>query len=184
MPEKPKMEKVTTSRVSKTKKSLGKKLGETFLSADFGTVVENCVTEVIIPAIKNLLYDTLIGGLEMSLWGEIKGGKDRRRDGPYISYTNYSKGKKQDTRPVRRATRNVDDIFFDSKTDAYNVFDNLCAAIERYGEVSVADLNDLTGVAGEFTDAKYGWTSLAQAEVKRYREGYLLVLPSVVSLED
>lgn len=179
--------KVVEGGVSKQKKSLGKKLEETFLSASFGEVIADCVTEVVVPSVKNMLYDAISGGFQMLLWGEIKGGKDGRR-GPYIDYagrSRYSTGSsKRDDVPFKKAHRNIDNIYFETRGDAYNVLDNLMAAVDKYGEVSVSDLNDLIGEPGEFTDTKYGWTNLSRAEIKRYRNGWLLVLPNVVPLEE
>lgn len=178
-------EKIIEGGATKRKKTLGEKISKTFLSADFGEVIDNCVSEVVVPAIKNLLYDTLLGGLEMTLFGEYN-PRGSKRSGPYIDYTGRSgkSRRREETRKISYARKNIDDVFFDSRTDAYNVLDNLCAAIEKYGEVSVADLNDLIGEPGEYTDNKYGWDSLSKAEIKRYHEGYLLVLPSVISLDD
>ena len=182
-PTKKQIQKVTTGQVSKRKKSLGSKFGETFLSADFASVIDNCVTEVVVPAVKNLLYDALIGGLEMTLWGELN-HRSSSKSGSYIDYSARKKSN-QKTRPsVSRLRKSFDDVFFDTKSDAYAVLDNLCSAIERYGEVSIADLNDLLGEVGEFTDNKYGWDSLSTAEIKRYKDGYLLVLPPVIPLDD
>ena len=178
--------KVVEGGVSKQKKSLGKKIEETFLSATFAEVIADCATEVVIPAVKNMLYDAISGGFQMLLWGEIKNGTNARR-GPYIDYAGRSRysttSSKRDDPPFKKAHRNIDDVYFETKADAYNVLDNLMAAVDKYGEVSVSDLNDLIGEAGEFTDNKYGWTNLSRAEIKRYRNGWLLVLPNVNPLE-
>ena len=49
--------------------------------------------------------------------------------------------------------------------------------LEKYGMVSVADLYDLVGVTGNYTDNKYGWTNLSNAEIVRVRDGYQIKLP-------
>ena len=49
--------------------------------------------------------------------------------------------------------------------------------IDTYGNVSVADLYDLVGKSSEYTDNKYGWTNLRNAEPVRVRDGYMLKLP-------
>lgn len=175
--------KVVEGGVSKQKKSLGKRLGETFLSATFAEVIVDCANEVVVPAIKNMLYDAISGGFQMLLWGEIKKTTDGRR-GPYIDYAGRSRSSRREDIPFKKAHRNVDDVYFETKADAYNVLDNLMAAVDKYGEVSVSDLNDLIGEAGEFTDTKYGWTNLSRAEIKRFRNGWLLVLPNVGPLEE
>ena len=54
--------------------------------------------------------------------------------------------------------------------------------IDTYSMVSVADLYDLIGVTGNYTDNKYGWTNIRNAEVVRVREGYLLKLPKALPI--
>ena len=49
--------------------------------------------------------------------------------------------------------------------------------LETYGVVSVADMYDLVGITCNYTDNKYGWTNLRNAEPVRVRDGYMLKLP-------
>jgi hypothetical protein len=55
--------------------------------------------------------------------------------------------------------------------------------IERYRMVSVADLFDLVGESCSFTDQKYGWTNLRNAEVVRVRDGYMIKLPKALPFD-
>ena len=47
-----------------------------------------------------------------------------------------------------------------------------------------ADFYDIVGVTSEFTDNKYGWTSIRKAGIKPVREGFLIVLPRTRVLDD
>ena len=49
--------------------------------------------------------------------------------------------------------------------------------IDTYDVVSVADLYDLVGKSCNYTDNKYGWTNIRNAEPIRVRDGYLLKMP-------
>ena len=49
--------------------------------------------------------------------------------------------------------------------------------------VSVADLYDLVGISGNYTDNKYGWTNLRNSDVQRVRDGYLLKLPKALPFD-
>ena len=49
--------------------------------------------------------------------------------------------------------------------------------------VSVMDLYDLVGITGQYTDNKYGWTNLRNAEPVRTRDGYMLKLPRAIPLK-
>ena len=55
--------------------------------------------------------------------------------------------------------------------------------IEHYGIVSVADLYDLVGITGSYTDNKYGWTDIRTAQVVRVRDGYKIKLPRAIPLD-
>ena len=55
--------------------------------------------------------------------------------------------------------------------------------IANYGLVSVADLYDLVGINGSYTDNRYGWTNIANAKVVRVPTGYMLKLPKVMPLD-
>ena len=57
--------------------------------------------------------------------------------------------------------------------------------LDQYKLVSVADLYDLVGISGDYTDNKYGWTNLRNARVERlrYEDGYILKLPKALPLD-
>lgn len=55
--------------------------------------------------------------------------------------------------------------------------------IDTYGNVSVADLYDLVGKSCEYTDQKYGWTNIRNAEPIRVRDGYMLKLPKATPIK-
>jgi hypothetical protein len=52
--------------------------------------------------------------------------------------------------------------------------------INVYGMVSVADLYDLVGITGAYTDNKYGWTNIRGVKVTPVREGYMLKMPKAL----
>ena len=54
--------------------------------------------------------------------------------------------------------------------------------ISMYGLVSVADLYELVGITGSYTDNKYGWYDIRSASVVRVRDGYLLKFPKAIPL--
>ena len=75
------------------------------------------------------------------------------------------------------------DLIFESRGEAEEVLTNLLDLIADYGVASVADLYDLVGITGPFTDNKYGWTDLRTASVSRTREGYIINLPKAVAID-
>ena len=76
-----------------------------------------------------------------------------------------------------------DDIILDTRREAEEVLDRMQDLIDNYGMVSVADLYDLVGINGSYTDNKYGWTHLRSADVQHVREGYLLKLPKALPFD-
>jgi len=110
-------------------------------------------------------------------------GRGRRPGGgSYVSYDRYSsRDRRDDSRSLSRrarATHNFDEIILDKRVEAEEVINQLFEIVSKYEQASVADLYNLVGISGQFTDENYGWTDLRGAGVTRLtRGGYLLDLP-------
>lgn len=187
--ERQKLQQVTKGKVTRRKQSSAKKALEAFVGDDVSDVKGYILEDVIIPAIKNVISDVVGGGIDMLLFGDTKARKSRSNQQRTVY--NYSSIRDGERRDRRRDTRDdnkhlryaYDDLIFDSKGDAEEVLDLLIEHIEQFGDVSVADLNDLVGVSGAFTDGYWGWTDLSRADLKRVHGGWMLVLPRVVNLK-
>ena len=168
------------------KKSEVKKFTDVFIAEDITSVKEYIVNDVLIPAAKKAISDIITNGIDMILYGEAR-GKDRRRDGgSRVSYTKYyerDRDRDYDRRRERKSVYDYDDIILDSRREAEDVLNRMDDLIDSYGMVSVADLYDLVGVNGHYTDNKYGWTNLRNAEVRRTRDGYLIKLPKALPFD-
>lgn len=67
------------------------------------------------------------------------------------------------------------EVTVDSRGEAEEVFMKMQDLISEYGLVSVADFYDIVGIKGNYTDNRYGWTNIRNAESVRLRDGsYLL----------
>ena len=177
------VEKVTSGKVTKKKKSLSKKISETFIAEDINTVKTTVVKDVIVPAVLNLIYDAATSALGMTL------GIDNRRfnrgssGGSKIQYNSIfaNKATKKQQFASRAGAYDYDEIFFETKGEAELVLSNMVDIIDEYDFVSVADMYDLAGVTSmSTTDNNYGWTELGSASTKRTSDGYILVLPKAV----
>ena len=180
-----KIEKVVTGKVNRKKKGEIRKFADVFITEDIANVKSYIVGEVLIPAAKKALSDIVSNGIDMLLYGE-SGASKRRNSNSRVSYTNYyerDRGRNRDRDRDResysrvRSAYNFDDIILDDRGEAEDVLSRMDDLIEAYGMVSVADLNDLVGITGSYTDNKYGWTNLRDASILRVREGYMLKLP-------
>jgi len=166
------------------KKSEVKKFADTFIAEDITSVKDYILMEVLLPAAKKAISDIVTNGIDMILYGEAR-SKSKNRESR-VSYTKYYDRDRDYERPTRTRGRygyDYDDIILDTRKEAEEVLDRMDDLIDNYGMVSVADLYDLVGVSGNYTDNKYGWTNLRNADVQRVRDGYLLKLPKALPFD-
>lgn len=185
-----KVEKVVKGKVTQKKKSLGKKMAETFLEDDTQSVGEYILYDVLIPAAKSTLTDIVTGGIEMLLYGgqrDDRRSTTRDRGRTYVSYNRmYDRDDRRDRDRVRERNRNrheFDDIFLDSKAEAREVLNGLMDLVEDYGQASVEDFYDLVGLDSQYTDSRWGWTDLRNAYIENTRRGWIIRLPRTVVID-
>lgn len=185
--EKKKVDKVVTGKVRRKKKSELSKITEVFVAEDASNVGSYLLFDVLVPAVKDAVVDIVQNGISMLMYG---GAGKGRRSSSRSEYVSYDKKYRDQDRFSRRepSTRtsgryNFDDIILDTRQEAENVLSSMDDIIETYGIVSVADFNDLVGISGYYTDNKYGWKNLRNAEVIRVRDGYMLKLPKALPID-
>lgn len=178
-----KVEKVVHGRVRTKSRSGVSKITDIFISEDAANVKSYIVMDVLVPAVKKAISDIVRDGIDMILYGESKGRKSSSASG-YVSYRDYSRSDDRDRfRDSRsRSSYAHDDIILDSRGEAEEVLTRMDELIDTYGNVSVADLYDLVGKSSEYTDNKYGWTNIRNAEPIRVRDGYMLKLPKALPI--
>lgn len=184
--EKPKIEKVTNGAVKTKKKSEVSKFTDVFVSEDINNVKSYVVSDVVIPAIKKLVYDIVTDGIDMILYGETGNRNKRSSGGAKVSYSNFYDH--NDNRHSRNNSRagdrfNYDDLSFNSRGDAEAVRILMNESIERYGFVTVADMYDAAGLTAPYTANKYGWTNISSATVVKARDGYVIKLPRACPID-
>lgn len=180
-----KVEKVASGKVKK--KNEAQKFASAFLSEDISNIKSYALTGVLIPAVKKAIYDIITEGIDMLLYGGSGRGKKTTQAGKVTYASYYDKRRNEDDRrydsPRTRTAYSYDEVTVDSRMDAEEVLARMDELIEKYGMVSVADLYDLVGITGNYTDNKYGWTSLRNAEPVKTRDGYLIKLPRATPLD-
>ena len=178
-PKEKKVEKVVHGAVKTRKKSGLEKAKGLFISDDAANLKSYVLMDVLIPAFKKAISDIVTNGIEMILYGEA--GRSRRNSpAGSVPYRNFYDRRDSDRRQLNSPVRtgySVDDVVLETRGEAEDVLSRMDELIEMYGVVSVADLYDLIGVTGNYTDNKYGWTNIRNAEPIRVRDGYLLKLP-------
>lgn len=181
-PEDKKIEKVVTGAVKTKKKSEARKLADVFVAEDMSSVGSFILNDVVVPAIKKLIYDAGKNALEMSLFGGPRRG-DRDSHGAQVSYRQYYDNDRFDDRPRARARLDFDDLTFTNRGDAERVLDEMIATVRRYGLITVADMYEMAGERPPYTSNNYGWMSLRGADVERCRDGYYLRLPKAQPID-
>ena len=175
-------EKKIQKRVSKPAKTKKKgelrKIAEEFIVDDVKNIKTYVITDVLIPTIKDTIWDILTNTLDMFLFNGTKDHRKRGKSSPKISYRDYYDSKNDRGRNYEIRDRfDYDELEFDSRGEADAVLTGMLETIDQYGVVSVADMYDMADVTAPYTGNRYGWTSLRNAEVVRVRNAYIIKLP-------
>jgi hypothetical protein len=183
---------VATGKVRK--KGLGSRFKEAmFGGEDIKTVIENVVFEVMIPAAKDMMADAFMETINRKLGSNVGRRVSRSvaaHSGP-IAYNRFAQTtvRESTTRPpigvrARRGNYEVEEILFDTRSQAASTLDEMRARLNRYGAVSVMDFYDMVGQTGNHVDEKWGWVNLSSAGVANMgREGYMITLPDAAPLD-
>lgn len=185
--EKKKIDPVVKGKVKSKKKTSVRKFADVFIHEDVVNVKNYILMDVLLPAAKKAVSDIVTNGIDMMLYGETGRSSSRGSRGSRVSYSRYYDDRERDRdRGSRTRTRvgyDYDDIILENRSEAAEVLDRMEDLLDTYGIVSVADLYDLVGITGNYTDNKYGWTNLKNASVVRARDGYLLKMPKALPID-
>lgn len=167
--------------------SVAKKAKTAMFAEDAKSVGSYILWDVTLPAIKQTISDIVTNGVERMLFGDAA---PRRRSagssiGSRISYSSIARRGELDApgQPVRtisrrgRSTFDFGEILLPDRTEGLEIIERMRDVIDRFGLATVADLYDLAGISSSYTDNDWGWDNLADANVQRVRDGYVLVLP-------
>lgn len=188
--EREKVEKIITGKVVQRKPNIAKRLARSMVADDVSNVGDFVLTDVVGPALRNLVFDIISQGTHRVLYGP--NARTRRGYGTGIpNYggpvsnlkTAYHKAREENgpsgpqMSRQEQATHDFTGIFLESHADIQEVIDQLQARVERYGFASVADLYGYLGVTGSFADQKHGWSDLSTAAPLHTRHGFTFDLP-------
>lgn len=194
--EKLKLQAVTTSAVQR-KMSIGRRIKNALVVDDVQSIGAYLLEDVVIPTVKTLISDIAVGAIERALYGEARGrptSSSRISSRGYTPYNRiYSSGSRVtppddgpgDRRELSRDARRSHDfgeIVFESRAEAYEVLDRLNDQIKNFDVATVGDLLDLSGITATHVDENWGWRTLATAQVRRVRNGYILDLERPVKI--
>lgn len=185
------LSKIVTGKVMIRKTPWYKRIARGVIADDASSVGNYILTDVVGPAIRNLIYDIITGGASRTLYGTTRGLRREsniRGGGPVSSIrTRYDRMAEEQPRSralsqEQRARHDFEDVILDYREEAVNVLEAMIDYAARYGAVSVAEFYTLCGVSGSYADQRWGWTDLSTADIRQFRGGWLIDLPEAQPL--
>jgi hypothetical protein len=167
------------------KKPLSARFVELFFGGSIKDAINNVVDDVLVPAFKDMLTESVSRGMERVVFGDRQVRRPSRPSafGGNSSYTPYNRyaqsTPKPEARPARRSrsSQDFEDVILPTRRDAENVLRELNKILDRYEIVTVRDLYELVNVEFHHTDNKWGWQDLSTAGIRHVANGYMLVMP-------
>lgn len=190
------LQKVVTGEVIERKKSLGIKIKEAFIAADWKSTGEYVFWQVLLPAAKNTLWDMGSKAWSRTLYGQdsVGGIPGAGRPGLHGQQTHITYNQPVNRIPWQTPQRPADprlspgvvaavpepayNYVVSSQAEAQRILTMLQDTTEVYTVATVADLHTLLGIRVEHTDHTWGWESLAGARAYQVRQGWVLDLPA------
>lgn len=181
------VEKVISGTAHTRKKSASRKLSDIFIKDDIENVGSYVVSDILIPSLKKLIVDVVTDGVNMIFYGET-GGPRQKSTASKVSYQRYYDDRNRQPMQYSNIHRTrtgyeYEDIVLSSRGEAESVLERMNELVDMYGMVTVADMYDLVGVTGQYTDNAYGWTNVRNADIVRIRDGYVIKLPKVMPID-
>lgn len=147
--------------------------------------------EIIIPAVKDIVVNSLTSGINMAVYGDDRprGGRAYNRNGSRVNYTSYSSSPERNRTAPSRDTNRRNDVGYyelEDRDSARKVLEGLLDLARQYQYATVADYYDMIGVETEFTHANFGWsydTLVTTPIMSAGRNGYIIDLPRPVELK-
>lgn len=173
---------VDKSSVVSTRKPIGKKIVDTFVTEDSNDIKSWLIMDVIIPGIKNTVLDML----QMAFFGEItsRGRSSRYDSRSRTNYSSYYGGSSRsrnsrsryDERDRYERDEKLDysNIILRNRGDAERVIEELRNRIRDCNAASIADLFDLLDLSSKYTDNNWGWTDERDIGIRRVSSGFLI----------
>lgn len=181
--EKKTVKKVARGEVYTRKQPVTKRMKEVFFGADLTTTKEYIFSDIVVPTIKDMLFNIINGGVSTMFYGH----NTQPSRGGVLGRTNYRysssslSDKRQSALPATTPANSLDEIVFKSRADAESVLEDLRMLIEQYEWASVQDFYSLSGqevARRNWTMVDWGWETLAKAYVEGIiGGGYVINMP-------
>ena len=180
------VERVVTTDVIVTPPGFAKKLKGIFFGGEFRSVRGYIIADVLLPAARNALFDTIVEGSKRTIFGDSLAHRVRQPEmRSRVQYGSMHNRPYQSTmlpgqpprNPVRINFRDSNEYLIETREEAHDVLERMIDIIDKYDVASQADLLVMLGQIVSPIDNKWGWTHLHNAEVRQVRNGYMLQKP-------
>lgn len=196
-PKREKLESVVKKgQVIQKKPNVFKRTARSMVADDVQNVGDFVVTDILVPALRNLLYDVIVGGAGRTIFGNAQARRPGVNPGLFgtaqnlkTAYHNVSSGGGQAAPAQAGLTKQAQarfdfsEVSLTDHSEALYIIELLKQRTADYGVASVADFYDLLGHTGAFTDQNWGWHDLSMAKVHQNRAGFVLDLPQPIPLK-
>lgn len=198
------VEKVVSAQVKAKKVGVGKKLKDMLFAADFKTVGNHVVADVVLPMWRDIMYESMAKGAETAIYGitgrraSINFKPGASSSFPYAGKVQYNNvtpinvnhrpagqsARLPDQSSIRPAGRGMtDSVIFATRADAEAVLEGLINVIDQYEMVSLAEFKELCGMETSHMDVKFGWSLLRSVTIHQVRDGWVIDLPPLEQID-
>lgn len=179
---------VTSGGAKIKEKGLGRKIAELFLPQGIDNIPQYIFKEIIVPAGKRQLHD--IADMFLGPGSGSSYGGGTRVLGSGVSYNSMYNRSKSSTSGYSQPTNNsFNDILFDNPNTGYDdanaVLVKAQEIIEGYDLLTVNELFSIAGIKGiPHTATQYGWYDINGTRVIHQNDGWHLLLPKAIPINN
>ena len=163
---------------------------EIFISEDASTIGKYITMDVLVPTIKNAISTIFKDGIDILLYGTTGNPNKGKNLAGKVSYSSfYDARNAAQTRAPEKKTFWYDELEYPTRDEAVDVINSMDDLLSTYGQVSVADMYELSNATPEYTYNNYGWKAPAIADIHqvanitRRGNSYLIKLPRPMPLK-
>lgn len=175
------------------KNSPGRKLLQSFIQDDAQTIGDFVIYDVVIPKIKDIIFEGIDGALSRILWGDDRGNSiNRNGTRSQVAYHSQYRSRyssSRETKPIEtkdfvNTSRDPERIRVIDRREGERILDEANYLLEDTNYVSIKDLYQISRIPddGNYMNLEYGWYSLRNAYVDKDRTGWVLKMPRPVYL--
>lgn len=184
-----KLQPVVSEPVQLKKKGFLTRMKEAIFSDDSGSIGGYVMKDIIIPTVRDTMYDIVTGALSMALYSTPKSARKKNSGtGTYISYADYYNDSRVPAKKIPVADRHrtkfdLRNIPIPSSEVGYDAIEQLKDRYEAYGNVSAQDLFDVLMIGSvPSTMARLGWEDISPIRVECERGQWYLRTPPMKQL--